>query len=180
MGGASSHPAPVAKAENVEDEEGGFHMIEVHTPSVGLGAFTVLTCVIAALVVFLLYRRYCKDGGRIQANSQIPVNPNSTYAFPPVPPAAAYPHLLSAPFAEPGYPAFSRPFYPAFHMSNLTPAASSTAQTRAVSHIPHIEILDESPRPARHPAPRAATSSSSARPATAAVPSTSTSLACDV
>ena len=186
MGGASSHPEPPPPPAAInQSEEGGFHMIEVHTPSVGLGTFSVLLCVVVAAIVYLVYRRYCKRAGRWHGNSTVPHNsfplqpqpmPSFAYGFPASPPAP-FPFSY-APHVDPARP--FNPFYPGCPMPYVSamPAAAANLP-RAVSHVPRIETLEESPRPARRPAPRAATPGRP--PSSAAVPSSSSAaLACDV
>ena len=199
MGGSNSRelsrPVPMP-VDNVQNEDGGFHMLEIHTPSVGLGSFTIIMCVVICVAAFLIYRRYCKksDAGRGHQNSSAPQNSCSSCASaqPTVPPTYTHP-AVSMPMPSPFYPSFALPSSPAFspppfppyftYPGHVHPSMATShllpASTRAVS-LPRIETLEDSPRPARRPASRPAPTPRPTAPSSSSAVAGPPRLACDV
>lgn len=50
----------------VNNESGGFHLIELHMPTIGIGAVTIALVVLGACCLFASYRRYCQRRPRHQ------------------------------------------------------------------------------------------------------------------
>ena len=205
MGGSTSKEESSASqpAANEEIESGGFHMIEVHARSVGMGSFAIILCLIFGVVSYLLYKRYCQNSaetgaGRIRRSAWAHDNfsPPPTYPAAPIQPPFPYQPFAPA-FPSPCLPSgetgvtFYSPYHAAFNASAAAalslppytpmPQVLAPARRQPLGQ-PRIEILDESPRPARRPASVSAAPrrSAAAAPAPSTSAASSSGLACDV
>ena len=121
MGNTHNHyESPVSKTP-IEEEEGGFHMLEIHAPTAGAAAGgIILTLVISFLVLYccLKYRKGLARRIQTAANQQAPpqqlpvynppapiqhiyqsLPPPPSIPIPPPPPSSAYATYMSPPMS---------------------------------------------------------------------------------
>jgi len=96
---------------DVIDESDGFHVLELHSPSLGAGIGAVFAVIAVVVIGYFLIRRFCKPGGggrrRMDYGAQMPKIPGAGFnpfqpSFIPGGPMRPFPtpEFLSIPIPE--------------------------------------------------------------------------------
>ena len=163
MGKSNSKPETTAGDDShavnngiVESESGGFHLVELHMPTVGAGIFFFIF-VAAAAALFLWIRRKCRKGHFSRRRQQPVANPfemfSSPQAFRPVlmPDPSGMMHLQAAALQPRNLALpspYVRPFDPA--PQRYEPGRIEEEPREHTTNA----VVHPAPRQHRHPLPR--------------------------